>query len=190
MTEVDFSLDEKITSIDRTIDELMKQRQSLSRRLFTPLYPLVFLRVLPLEEERGGIILPENSAQNKTIHEGVVVCTWAACAKSGGKRSDLTPGDHVLFPHWCGMEIPGFDRAHYRIVKEEGWSLSKDGGIFATVEDLPCEDTPMTVLKRILIDECPDLVAMHNTLNWIMGRVEESLYLIDRKHSGVTLSGA
>jgi co-chaperonin GroES (HSP10) len=41
--------------------------------------------------------------------------------------SSLKPGDHVLFPHWAGMPIEGFDKKYYRVVKECNWSVDKEG---------------------------------------------------------------
>lgn len=130
---------------------------------FRPMFPWVFVRVLPREQiTEGGIILPQHE-QNKTIHEGIVLATWAPVAALPKKRkegdgtdwrcsvsthyssihghkadghleSDLEAGDHVLFPFSAGMPIAGFSDTRYRIVKEMNWTKAEDGGgIFARV---------------------------------------------------------
>jgi co-chaperonin GroES (HSP10) len=70
------------------------------------LYPAVLVRVLPKEgTTRSGLILPEVAA--KIQYEGIVLRTWGTHKVNWkGKEviveCEVKPGDHVLFPHWCG----------------------------------------------------------------------------------------
>src|SRR5262245_13517020 len=96
------------------------------RRSFAPAYPWVFVYVLQREHKPlGRIILPHD--KNKPMHEGVVLATWRPRIKmsKAGKeievRSELCPGDHVLFHHWAGQPVADFDEKKFRIVREADW---------------------------------------------------------------------
>src|SRR5262252_1392741 len=102
-------------------------------REFQPLYPWVFVRVLQKEQTVGKIVRVEGPKQNKPTQEGVVLKTWLPTTKIfKGKPvevySQLRQGQHVVFPHWAGLPVVGFDDKHYRIVKEIGWESSNEGG--------------------------------------------------------------
>jgi co-chaperonin GroES (HSP10) len=56
-----------------------------SNRVFRPLYPWVLVRVCEREQKVGSIICPD-LAQNKTIHEGIVVATWTPFTQETGKE--------------------------------------------------------------------------------------------------------
>src|ERR1051325_4269141 len=79
-----------------------------------PNYPYVLIRVLSREQQSAlGIITPEN--HQKTTIEGVVLTVWRPFWKevkvwtdstqstdytSVFMQSALTPGEHVIFPHF------------------------------------------------------------------------------------------
>jgi len=85
-----------------------------------PLHPKVLVRVLPREQKVGSLFIPEGRQQNKPTLEGVVLKTWRpfyqkiyldevgwVTDENANKeavysqlvKSELEPGDHVLFPH-------------------------------------------------------------------------------------------
>lgn len=85
----------------------------------SPLYPKVLIRVLPKEQKKGEIWLPEGTKQNKPTWEGIVIkvyepffqkiylseADWVKDNPDPAVRymqrveCALKPGDHVLFPH-------------------------------------------------------------------------------------------
>lgn len=123
--------------IRRQKDELFELAQKMYKsfhRRITPIYPWVLVRVLPKEQQLGSIYVPES--QNKVIYEGIVLETWQPFLKSVQMReedcpprreyyievkSELHPGDHVLFPHFEGMPVPYLnaeEKDAYRLVRE------------------------------------------------------------------------
>lgn len=97
-----------------------------------PTYPRILVRVLPREQQRGSLILPD-SKQNKPVLEGVVLSTYKSFIKSewdenGNKSSfemkaPVRAGDHVLFPAIEFNIIPVWPLddgvGEYRLVPEE-----------------------------------------------------------------------
>ena len=169
------------------------------------MHPWCFIRVLAKEQVVNGIILPEID-QNKTVHEGIVLATWRPWSEwrtiPGSTtvmvhhESKLKPGDHVLFPHWAGAPIYGFKEKYYRVVKEEGWKETQDGGIFATVEY--DDQKPVSELEKLLNSEKGiELVrrADHekdfdqDAYNALARFIEDRFLLVDRTGASVTLSG-
>lgn len=111
-------------------------------RVIEPLYPWIFVRVLPKEQQIGSIVLPDT--QNKTQYEGIVLATyktfWQVVTKDSKEaqkagmwrnnnpldniadvciRSSVVVGDHIVFPHHVGLPDPVFDEKKYRLIKEE-----------------------------------------------------------------------
>jgi hypothetical protein len=106
-----------------------------------PLYPKILVRVLPREQKLGSVWLPD-SKQNKPTWEGIVIKTykpfmrrvyledvdWVAdnpepeVKYSQMVRSDLKPGDHVLFPHIefgiLPVDVLDSGKGDYRLVPE------------------------------------------------------------------------
>jgi co-chaperonin GroES (HSP10) len=195
-------------------DQLLLDAYRGSGRTFRPLFPWVFVRVLPkeLEYKSGLLVLPEK--QNKTDHEGVVLATWepitaeAIKTKSDSewlidryrslqyrnvaKVSVLRAGDHVMFPHWAGMPIPGFDDASYRVVKEEGWKKDEDGGIYAVVGRDEAED-PYAGISEVIQQYCNavdgSLGMYAPDIESIMQEIEKNFLVMRRGQSSVTISG-
>lgn len=170
-------------------------------RTVTPMYPWVFVRVLPrAQTTRSGLILPEKD-QNKAVHEGIVLATWktkktfsfeqcdicqSVTVATDFHESDLKPGDHVLFPHWAGLPVSGFDERNYRLVKEEAWDKSKEGGIFATIEYDEAATHPVAEMTE-MIDEFLTTFEGPSTL---AEQIYERFILVDRQRQSVTLSGS
>ena len=121
-----------VEQTEALINKLAQGLYAASGRTFRPLYPWVFVRVLPDRETIGGIAVPQRSVRGRThMLEGVVLATWEP---REGKVSELKPGDHVCFLGFAGVPVEGFSRDLYRVVKEENWSKEKDGGICAIIE--------------------------------------------------------
>lgn len=106
-----------------------------------PLWPKVLVRVLPREQQKGHIILPDNK-QNKPTLEGVVLKTYKPfyqkifLSEAQWVKDDPDPearyvqkvecslvsGDHVLFPHIEYGVVPVWPlddgRGDYRMIPE------------------------------------------------------------------------
>lgn len=181
-------VEEKEQLLDRLTQELYQ-----AHRGFAPKFPWVFVRVLKKEQERGGIILPD-SEQNKPVHEAIVLAVWPSFIESKTKNghritvykeSELSPGDHVLLPHYAGLPVRGFKEQQYRIVKELGWDASVDGGIFATVGYSEPDHKPAEKLRKLLLNA----MGTGFELEDLLAKIQEQFLLVDRDAHSVTLSG-
>lgn len=194
-----------------------------SNRTFTPCYPWVLVWVLDKEQVLdSGIILPQHQ-QNKTVHEGIVVATWKPftkevrrefveaenwlatmvfpkqpidklwVAKTVEKKSQFIQGQHILFPHWAGAPLHGFDDKRWRVVKEEEWSESKDGGIFAEVEYSPVHTKSQEKLRKMLQGMLPigdeSIIDLEQFSSMVAAKIEEQFLVVDKDSKSVTLSG-
>lgn len=183
-------------------------------RMFTPVYPWCFVRVLKKEQQRNGIILPATE-QNKTLHEGIILAVWKPLeydlemtrhSEQHGsittvhytpkavtkyrRESALKPGDHVLFPHWAGMPVDGFSEKQYRAIKEEGWKETQDGGIMATVEYAEKTTKPIAKLKELLKQTSMEFDAYTESYEEaLLSAIDKKFLLVDRDGESVTLSG-
>lgn len=191
--------DELLARIDEDTDALYKMH-----REFTPMYPWVAVLVLSKEQTlKSGIILP-NHEQNKPMYEGIVLSTWnekwietgtidkdgARLTKCHLRRSQLSPGDHVLFHHWAGNPIHGYSDQRFRCVREEDWHENKNGGIIAKINyDTADRDpiqgvidmlAPMTVMASFTSAEESLLAA----------KMRSRYVVIDKETQALTLSGA
>ena len=182
-----------ITDAEKELDEMAQDLYESSSRQFRPAFPWIFCRVLPKTQKVGSIITP--GTQNKTIHEGIVLATWRSSPalfynvnKSQWEAperfvSELVPGDHVIFPHWSGMPIPGFDTGSYRLVKEANWALDKEGGIIGVLDGEHHEEQTITEMIR-------DILRNDNhTAAEIAAKISERFVLVDRNRQSATLSG-
>lgn len=189
------------------LDGLAQAYYQAHKRSFTPMYPWVFVWLLPQSQERGGIVLP--AKQNKTIHEGIVLKTWkpvkdklVECRDGTGKvtetyrrqnlESALKPGDHVLFPHWSGHPVEGFEREKFRLVREDMWAMNRDGGVFATLEEEQAADGWQAIYECL----SENIVRYDNEEPWtpedyknVLAELQERFILVDRKATAKTLSG-
>lgn len=172
-----------IEAREELIDSLAVRQYAEHNRAFTPLYPWVFVRVLPKEQTtRSGLILPSTD-QNKTIHEGIVLGTWKPRYVKGNQiLSSFAPGDHVLFPHWSGLPIEGFSAKHYRVVRELDWKENEQGGIFARVEYAEESTRPGQMIKDLILD-------WEGSPLDLARAIEQRFLLVDREAQSVTLSG-
>jgi co-chaperonin GroES (HSP10) len=203
------SVEEAIRENEESIDRIARRNYQIMERRFTPLYPWIFCRVLPKEQVINGIIIPEIE-QNKTVHEGIVLATWQPFelevqvdrverqqgdktivsyipkAKTVRRSSSLKPGDHVLFAHWAGAPIYGAKEKYYRVIKEEGWRETQDGGVIGTVEydnNGPVEQL-IELLDSLLVHEWAAIGTQK-----IAEDIAKRFLLVDRKATSVTLSG-
>ena len=175
-----------------------------SRRAFRPMYPWVFVQVLPKEQMYHGLIHTV-SDQNKPVHEGIVLATWAPFEKHTGQRllttgatvekyimikSEFDPGDHVLFPHWAGRDITGFSEEKYRVVREE--HDANEGGIFARVEYDESFATEHNQLYGTLVDMLSSRDGVSNdeqAAALAATQIENQFTLLSKLHRSVTFSG-
>lgn len=91
------------------------------------LYPSIIVRVLPKPDHFGMLILPE-AYRNKPVYEGVVMQTWEKKTIPTHKgvitvEPSVKQGDVVLFHHWAGIPVPGFN-------DDEQWRILSDKSVF------------------------------------------------------------
>jgi co-chaperonin GroES (HSP10) len=191
-------LDQQMSLLD-SLQELIYK----GHREFTPMYPLVLVLVLRKQQVRAsGIALPD-SQQNKPMHEGIVLTTWdkkiveRGTVNKDGERltrcevlhSQLKPGDHVLFHHWAGMPIHGFDDQRFRVVREEAWHETQQGGIVGVLHYSDKENEPLEAIADELIGSDH---AGYSLTEWALtkSKIRDRYIVIDKETSAVTLSGA
>jgi co-chaperonin GroES (HSP10) len=199
--EMDAAAKEEL--VDRVLEKLFAEN-----RMFRPMYPWVFVYTCKREQKVGHIVLPDH-VQNKVVHEGIVMATWRPFTEEHGtvdekgrkltrtvqRRSLLERGQHVLFPHWAGQPISGYNPERYRVVKECDWKVDKDGGILGILDYDDKETMPSVVLRELLgdmiraeIDE-KDWTVTDHFLGLLAAQVNEKFFLVDREIPSVTLSG-
>lgn len=177
---------------EERLERVAQKLYQTSDRRFSPMFPWVFLRVLPKSQvTAGGIHLP--AEQNKTVHEGVVLATWRSYTRywtKGGeacaevRRSELAPGDHVIFPHWSGIPIPGFSEKNYRLVKEHAWAVDKEGGIFATVEYEDTGKDAADAVVKLVWEGFGQL-----SRKGVVESIRERFIVLDKRKTSVLVSG-
>jgi co-chaperonin GroES (HSP10) len=202
------SVEQQLVALD-TLQQLVYK----GHREMTPMYPLVLVLVLSKEQTRmtalppkdsglvAGIVLPE-SKQNKPMHEGIVLATWnekvverGTINKDGERmtrcevlRSELKPGDHVLFHHWAGMPIHGFDDQRFRMVRECEWHETQQGGIVGVLHYSERENEPLTALLEQYQGEWnSELGEFASPLS--LAKLRDRYLVIDKETQAVTLSG-
>lgn len=201
-------------NVDKTIEMREQEANALIMELYKdhhveyqPLFPWVFVRVLPKTQKIGSLWTPEK-IQNKPQHEGVVLATWKPFTKEIGyehkngmkftrllqMRSALSVGDHVMFHHTSGHPIPSFDDKYYRGVMEVGWSNSSGGGIYGTVDRGDTDVAPHETLTRLLTDfllsndfDGEDI--RETDIRLLASKIEARFHMIDNERSSVSLSG-
>ncbi|MDE2099986.1 MAG: co-chaperone GroES [Patescibacteria group bacterium] len=162
------------------IDDIIN---SFGHPAFRPMFPWVLVRVLERMRKVGSIWTPEK--QNKVALEGMVLAVWESKLRPNGtvQTSDLAPGDHVVFPHFSGLPIPGMDDKKYRVVKECNWSKDQEGGIYATINYE--REHPTSVLIQEVLTWAADTMAR----NMREGRTDSESFqrsrqqLVDRLHA-------
>ncbi len=111
------------------------------------------------------------------------------------KKSQFSIGQHVLFPHWAGQPIAAFNSRYYRVVKEENWEESKEGGIFAVVDYSPIAESAREKFRALLeevVCGVPVGGPYANPREWASiaaAKIEDQFLLVDRTAGSVTLSG-
>ena len=202
MTRVDkftgMTLEEKQGLLDELAEAIYKDHRELR-----PMFPWVFVLVLRREQKVGSIVLPEHE-QHKVTHEGVVLATWSPYTHESTKRtkdgaeytqlvmrkSALKTGDHVIFPHWAGLPLSGFDSSRFRVIKEEAWAPDKEGGAFAVVDYSPIEENAkaqlMLMIEHMLSEPEKRLDSMSRLLT---EAIVDRFVMIDREEGSVTVSG-
>lgn len=107
-----------IDNSEATLDQIAQELMAAHPRTVVPLYPQIFVRVLPKEARKGLIYLPEKSS--KPVYEALVLRTYVQKKVDGNLvTASVKPGDHILFEHWAGLPIPFLDESRYRVLREE-----------------------------------------------------------------------
>ncbi len=152
------------------VEMVIKEYEDLKVN-FQPLYPAILVRVLPKEHMQGGLWLPDTK-QNKPVYEGIVLRVYPPkrIQLDNGKwitmDSGLEIGQHILFPHWSGEQVPWLrdalksttaDKEEYRIIPAR--ALLSLAGMRDSGE-------PYLVVNRILesVDDKLDAI-LHNVYN-------------------------
>ena len=195
------SVDEKSATITKLTQDLYAQHRQL-----VPKHPWILLYVLPREQKIGSLFIPQK--HHKVSLEGLVLQTWGTHNEEKGviehgvcktrvtvHRSIFKPGDHVLFPHWSGLPIPGMDEKYFRVVKEEGWSKNEEGGIYAMIDYDEQSTSSGAVLRGMLEDFEEEINTDEGTTNsayecsaLLAAKIEDRFFLIDKQRTSVTLS--
>lgn len=190
-----YSVEERLAMIDTLSEALFS-----ANKQFVPLYPWVFVLVCAKEQRIGSLILPEK--QNKTVHEGIVLATWnnklverGIVHKDGQRltrcemlRSEFIPGDRVLFHHYAGAPVPGYDVDRFRVVRECDWQESKQGGIFMKMTVDEDQTKPLKQLQELLGPFIQDALT-EEELSMLAAKIEDRFLVLDRLAPSVTLSG-
>ena len=183
---------ERLEIIDRQCEALFHEN-----RMFTPMYPWVFILVCEKEQQVGHIILP--GKQNKTVHEGIVLATWKdkevdrGITHYDGRKvtrheilhSDMTLGDHVIFHHWAGLPAPGYDADRFRVVRERDWKETEQGGIFGKIEYADAQTAPIAQILEMIQNATGDWDASR----LVTSQIDDKFVVVDRESKSVTLSG-
>jgi co-chaperonin GroES (HSP10) len=190
---------DRLKLIDVLCEGLFKEN-----KMFTPLFPWVFVLVCKKAQKVGHIFLPEK--QNKVAHEGIVLATWnqklmerGTITKEGVRmtrcevlHSEMQLGDRVLFHHWAGKPVPGYDTDRFRVVRETHWSDTKDGGIFAKINIEDASTQPLEQLIGMVQEAMPEegLAYYDSKMAALLkAKVDDRFVVVDRESGSVTLSG-
>lgn len=198
---------------EQELDRLALELWAKHENQFIPLRPWVFVRVLPREHKIGSLWTPDTKSTNKPMHEGIVLKTWepyrttkykhSQILAGDGKpypicddivtyhKSDLKPGEHVIYPHFAGMPVPGWDERYYRVVPEHvktDRGIDWNGIIFGKL-NYPAESV-REVLEELIGSgtDCEDNQSNHNfeeALNNILANFD----VIPKTLGSKTLSG-
>src|ERR1700733_6746469 len=169
----------------------MVQQAYIDReRDIQPMPPFILIRTLPRATvSSGGILLPEK--QNKPNAEAVVLAVykpyWEKVDKidEGGKRFDISVwnecdvhvGDHIIFPHHCGLPDSFLDEKEYRLIREDDAVATLHYNRKNHLRDM----------LYALADEFDDMAG--STEHELMDKVLEHYYVIPKQMNPKTKSG-
>jgi co-chaperonin GroES (HSP10) len=184
----------KKLSKEEQLQKLVKELYDEYDRVVTPIYPRIFIRVLPKETTYGSIVLPDHQ-QNKVQWEGMVLATyesfWRKLIDSTESRfrrdriiittenekrvlieSSVKPGDHILFPYHVGIPDPVFDAKKYRIISENDVSA-----VLSYKHPSP-------------IDTLREIIGQDPAREWCIATITEKFDLVRKNVMSKTRSGA
>ena len=185
------------------IDKLAQEIFANSERSFTPMYPLVFVRILKKEQITPAGVIIQEAEQNKPMYEGVIVATWqprmvekSKVDENGNRftkviteRSAFEPGDWVCFPHWTGTAAFGHNDKKYRLIKEREVNYSTDGALFGRIEAQAFEDAPLEIMRELLARHMQAGLPADQWLALLMTQIRDRFILLDKEQPSFTLSG-
>ena len=129
---------ERINYLENRISVFCQELYALGTLHIRPLPPYIIVRILPKEQTtQGGIILAD-TAQNKTLYEGIVLETWAPYSEYRSKsvtmdtymsppctetiridhECSVKAGQRICFAHYEGLPVPYMDEKYYRMIRE------------------------------------------------------------------------
>ena len=151
-------------------------------RIINLRFPWCLIYVLPREQRRGLVYLPDGNGQkkqNKTILEGIVLRVWKDEEKEKTVHHHVKVGNHVLFPHWAGWPMSENSAAEFRLVKEYHTPLS--------VHTPGQDDTIQGIINQGNSIDLDSLLSVTDErgLNWL----KENYIIYPKELSSVTLSG-
>jgi co-chaperonin GroES (HSP10) len=118
-----------VTKEERLV-QLCQEIYEESGGMVQPIYPKVFIRVMPKEQRQGMIWLPDK-AQNKPMYEGIVLSVYKPWDEERTKITEtgketivinhtcsVQIGQRIAFAHYEGMPHAWLDEKKYRFVDE------------------------------------------------------------------------
>lgn len=127
---------DKIEELDKQLVSTCKEIYELSMggKRLKPLHPFILVRVLPKEHKTEAGLWLADTAQTKTVYEGIVLETWESYIEKRElynskhefighdyieHRCRVDIGERIAFPHHEGMPVGDYlDDRYYRLVRE------------------------------------------------------------------------
>lgn len=187
-----------------------KEKVDAAERTIRCLYPWVLVKVLPKDQMYKGILyLPDapgkDKSQNKPVAEGIVLSTWHPFFTVAKKtrenllgepvvvwtqferKSNLKPGDHILFPHWAGQPAGELDAKEFRLIQEfSSYQPSPEPSCIVEHEDEPIK----TQLEKLISQEAFDEAFGYDVdIQATANRIMREYYVIPKNSTAKTLSG-
>jgi len=193
------TVEDRVAQIDVLCQSLFEHN-----RMIVPMYPWCLVLVCSKAQKIGLIHTPDK--QNKTVHEGIVLATWSDKVVSRGTthqngvrverdevlHSEMNLGDRVLFHHFAGAPVPGWNPDRFRLVKERDWEAQNIGGIFAKLQINEDLTRPLEQLIELVHDATPEEgLAYYDSkmASLLKAQIEDRFLVVDRASGSVTLSG-
>ena len=191
---------------EQQLNELALQLFAEHECTIIPRFPLVLVRILPRDQQQGGIWLPGGKQQNKPVYEGIVLRIWEPHLIKEGVRfnkwedglpndgtyileSELTMGEHILFEHWAGFPVPGLHEDFYRMVPEFMNIKRENGPIFGKL--VYQRERSKDVLNNIILNICASSegASIDQVTEKLLAAISEEFDIARKVKSIKTVSG-